>query len=127
VPQKWRSDLGCLIEDTPELDWLLLTKRPENYEKLAPWPLDKIPANVWLGVTCEDQQYYERRWGILSRTRIRATAKFVSYEPALGQIDQAAASNGRKRSRPDHLRRRVWQWCTPHEASMGPGVARRMR
>src|SRR6266404_3416295 len=40
VAPRWRSDLGRLIEDTPELDWLLLTKRPENYEKLAPWPLD---------------------------------------------------------------------------------------
>jgi protein gp37 len=66
VPREWRSDLGRLIEATPELDWLLLTKRPENYEKCAPWRLDKIPANVWLGVTCEDQQHYERRWGILS-------------------------------------------------------------
>jgi hypothetical protein len=27
-------------------------ERPENYEKFAPWRLDKIPANVWLGVTC---------------------------------------------------------------------------
>jgi protein gp37 len=30
VPLQWRSDLGRLIEATPELDWLLLTKRPEN-------------------------------------------------------------------------------------------------
>ena len=75
-----------MIEDTPELDWLMLTKRPENYEKLAPWPLDRIPSNVWLGVTCEDQLHYERRWAILSRARIRATVKFVSYEPALGPL-----------------------------------------
>jgi protein gp37 len=84
VPREWRSDLGHLIEDTPELDWLLLTKRPENYEKLAPWRLDKIPTNVWLGISCENQFYYERRWAILSRPRITATVKFVSYEPALG-------------------------------------------
>jgi protein gp37 len=37
-------------------------------------------------VTCEDQQHYERRWGILSRPRISATVKFVSYEPALGPL-----------------------------------------
>jgi protein gp37 len=86
VPREWRSDLGRLIGATPELDWLLLTKRPENYEKLAPWRLDKIPANVWLGVTCEDQPHYERRWAILSRPRISATFKFVSYEPALGPL-----------------------------------------
>jgi hypothetical protein len=50
APREWRSDLGRLIRATPELDWLLLTKRPENYEKLAPWHPDKIPPNVWLGV-----------------------------------------------------------------------------
>jgi protein gp37 len=55
APREWRSDLGTLIENTPELDWLLLTKRPENYEKLAPWDLDEIPPNG-LGVTCEDQR-----------------------------------------------------------------------
>jgi protein gp37 len=86
VPREWRSDLGRLIEDTPELDWLLLTKRPENYKKLAPWDLDKIPSNVWLGVTCEDQSHYERRWLILSRARIKAAVKFISYEPALGPL-----------------------------------------
>jgi protein gp37 len=86
VPRTWRADLGRLIEATPELDWLLLTKRPENYEKLAPWDLGMIPSNVWLGVTCEDQVHYERRWGILSRPHINATIKFVSYEPALGPL-----------------------------------------
>jgi protein gp37 len=33
-----------------------------------------------------DQQHYERRWGVLSRLRISATFKFVSYEPALGPL-----------------------------------------
>ena len=94
VPRQWRSDLGRLIEDTPELDWLMLTKRPENYEKLAPWPLDRIPSNVWLGVTCEDQLHYERRWAILSRARIRATVKFISYEPALGPLSKLQLQPG---------------------------------
>jgi hypothetical protein len=35
--REWRVDLAALIAATPELDWLLLTKRPENYKKLAPW------------------------------------------------------------------------------------------
>ena len=95
APREWRSDLGRLIRATPELDWLLLTKRPENYEKLAPWDLDKIPPNVWLGVTCEDQPHYERRWAILSRARIRASVKFVSYEPALGPLTKLQLEPGR--------------------------------
>ena len=84
APQKWREDLGDLSRATPNLDWLLLTKRIENYAKLAPWPADKIPANVWLGVTAEDQGYYNRRWGILSE--LPATIRFISYEPALGRL-----------------------------------------
>jgi protein gp37 len=115
VPRQWRSDLGRLIEATPELDWLLLTKRPENYEKLAPWPLDEIPFNVWLGVTCEDQPYYERRWAILSRPRIKASVKFVSYEPALGPLNNLQLPSGG--SIPD------WIICG---GESGPG-ARRMK
>ena len=94
APREWRSDLGRLIEDTAELDWLLLPKRPENYGKLAPWDLDNIPPNVWLGVTCEDQLHYERRWGILSRARISAIVKFVSYEPALGPLTKLQLEPG---------------------------------
>jgi protein gp37 len=62
APQEWRVDLAELIAATPELDWLLLTKRPETYKKLAPWK--ETPPNVWLGVTGENQEYYDRRWKI---------------------------------------------------------------
>lgn len=82
VPQQWRVDLAELIYATPRLDWLLLTKRIENYRKLAPW--SKAPPNVWLGITCEDQEYYDKRWPILRE--IAAEVKFVSYEPALGPL-----------------------------------------
>lgn len=59
VPEIWRSDLFALIEDTPELDWLLLTKRPENVRKMLRPKWDKIlPPNIWLGATCEDQEHF---------------------------------------------------------------------
>src|SRR5262249_60922456 len=51
-----RERLWKIIEETDAgLDWLLLTKRPENIEKLIPasWLRDGIPG--WLGVTTEDQ------------------------------------------------------------------------
>ena len=80
--QEWRVDLAVLIAATPELDWLLLTKRPENYKKLAPWK--ETPPNVWLGVTGEDQEYYDRRWKILQV--IPARVRFISYVPALGPL-----------------------------------------
>lgn len=84
VPAEWRMDLWRLINRTPELDWLLLTKRPENYSKLAPWDDDKPPANVWLGITAEDQAHYDRRWPILND--IPARVRFISYEPAIGPL-----------------------------------------
>jgi protein gp37 len=82
VPQQWRIDLAVLIETTPELDWLLLTKRIENYDRLAPWA--QTPDNVWLGITGENQKEYDRRWPLLAR--IPATVRFVSYEPALSPL-----------------------------------------
>ena len=82
VSREWRRDLADVIRATPHLDWLLLTKRIENYNRLAPWV--GTPMNVWLGVTCESQHYYDRRWPILNE--IGAVARFISYEPALGPL-----------------------------------------
>jgi protein gp37 len=82
VPPQWRTDLAREIEATPELIWQLLTKRIENYWRLAPWL--EAPQNVWLGVTAEDQLHYEKRWAILRD--IPARVRFISYEPALGPL-----------------------------------------
>lgn len=84
VPLEWRNDLCRLISFTPNLDWLLLTKRIENYERLSPWRYSTPPSNVWLGVTAENQEAYDRRWPILSA--IPAPVRFISYEPALGPL-----------------------------------------
>lgn len=84
APYAWRVDLGILIEATPELDWLLLTKRPENYDQHSPWGESDPPPNVWLGTTAEDQERYDRRWRILSK--IPASVRFISYEPAIGPL-----------------------------------------
>lgn len=86
APAGARHDLFRLIEDTPELDWLLLTKRPENIGRMIDgggW-FKQIPRNVWLGTTCEDQAAYDRRWPILAR--FNARIRFISYEPALGAL-----------------------------------------
>jgi protein gp37 len=40
--------------------------------------------NVWLGVTAENQTYFDSGWGILQR--IPAVVRFISYEPALGPL-----------------------------------------
>lgn len=82
VPRQWREDLADLIRATPELDWLLLTKRIQNYQRLAPWP--QTPDNVWLGITCGDQHEYDRDWPLLNDTA--AKVRFISYEPALAPL-----------------------------------------
>jgi protein gp37 len=86
APAGARSDLFRLIEATPELDWLLLTKRPENIGKMIDaggW-FPGFPPNVWLGTTCEDQAAYDRRWPILAGFNLRV--RFISYEPAIGPL-----------------------------------------
>lgn len=56
--QAVRHRLWELIEKTPWLDWLLLTKRPENVGLMVPnlWLIKGFPANVWMGVTAENPQ-----------------------------------------------------------------------
>ena len=85
APAGARADLWALIKECPNLDFQLLTKRPENVEKMLPndWG-DKGYENVWLGATMEDQERYYHRWPILSR--IPARVRFVSYEPAIGPL-----------------------------------------
>lgn len=86
-----RRELLWTIEATPNLDWLLLTKRPENaHLMLAAGAQECIPdewplPNVWLGVTAEDQERADERIPILLDTP--AAVRFVSYEPALGPVD----------------------------------------
>lgn len=84
APQQWREDLADLIRSTPYLDWLLLTKRIQNYQRLAPWPV--APDNVWLGITCGDDAEYRRDWPILSGIAPQPVVRFISYEPALGPL-----------------------------------------
>lgn len=84
-----RERLWALIDRCRNLDWLLLTKRPENFDRMLPWgmggPFAHAWPHVWLGVTAEDQEHAAQRIPILQTTA--AAVRFVSYEPALGPID----------------------------------------
>lgn len=92
VSTQWREDLIDLIESCSNIDWLMLTKRIENYEKMVPpkW-LDNPLKNVWIGTTAEDQKYWGIRVPILEK--IPAAIRWVSYEPALGPIEIPIGSN----------------------------------
>lgn len=80
----WRTQLWELIGKTPNLDWLLLTKRPELVSSAVPWG-NRWPGNVWLGTTVEDQERADERLPVL--TAIPAAVRFISAEPLLGGID----------------------------------------
>jgi protein gp37 len=84
VEQQWRVDLFELIQKCGRLDWLLLTKRPENIAKMLPTDWGGGYPNVWLGTTTEDQKRYQQRWPHLSR--IACAVRFISYEPAIGPL-----------------------------------------
>jgi len=84
--QETRERLRSTIEQTPHLDWLLLTKRPENAGVLAGRWGDSWPSNTWFGVTAEDNKRASIRIPLLLATRGPAI-KFVSYEPALEFVD----------------------------------------
>jgi protein gp37 len=93
----WRADLFQIIKETPRLDWQLLTKRPQNIEKMLPddWSSEKYP-NVWLGFTAEDQERFDQRVEFIQI--VEAAIWFVSYEPAIGPLRLSA-----DRPRPDWL------------------------
>ena len=115
APEGAREELWQLIAATPNLDWQLLTKRPQNLAEFLPPDWGPGYPNVWLGISGEDQEEYDRRWPILARTP--AAVRFVSYEPALGPLTLAG-----RPEKPDWL---IWGGESgPGARPMEPGWAR---
>lgn len=104
-----RARLFDLIRRTPNLDWLLLTKRPENIvihmkqvwhqaddtgmselrAFVNEWLQGTAPANVWIGTTVENQEMAEKR--IPALVAVPARVRFLSCEPLLGPVDLSYA------------------------------------
>jgi protein gp37 len=108
VPVEWLVDLLELVRTTPDLDWLMLTKRIGNVMKrlqaaahwiedgaheafsdlrswINRWIEGNPPANVWLGVTVVNQEEADRDIEKLLNTP--AWRRFLSMEPLLGPVD----------------------------------------
>lgn len=85
VDPAWRADLFDLIEQTPQLVWLLLTKRIGNVLKMV----DALPPNVALGATMANQAEYDRDAPKLQNAayRLKPLFTFGSFEPLLGPIE----------------------------------------
>lgn len=110
----WRAELGRLVLETPNLDWLILTKRPENVfmmcaelgwvESVVPDEVSPyIPENVWLGVSVENQAAADER--IPALLAIPARVRFLSMEPLLGPVEIGFGG----------CLPRDWKWVTNRE------------
>jgi len=86
VSSEWREDLWQLIADTPNLDWLLLTKRIGNVNHMLPQAEDfaALYPNVWIGATVCNQAEADRDLPKLMATPARI--RFLSIEPLIGPI-----------------------------------------
>ncbi|RKE35236.1 protein gp37 [Paraburkholderia sp. BL23I1N1] len=93
VDPVWRRDLFDLIELTPNLNWLLLTKRIGNvFDMVArarahDWLAGR--DNVWLGATVVNQDEADR--DIPKLLDVPARIRFLSIEPMLDTVDVQAA------------------------------------
>jgi protein gp37 len=90
VPDEWRAEIAETILATPNLDWMLLTKRIGNAEamlrKMFP---DGVPPNVWIGITICNQEEADRDIprALSVRRSLRISRLFISAEPLLGSLD----------------------------------------
>jgi protein gp37 len=84
-----RKKLWQLIDETPNLIWLLLTKRPENIVLMIPEHWKRTPpTNVWIGTTVESQEWAEKRIPeLLAAKVVLKVPAFLSCEPLLGPLD----------------------------------------
>ena len=123
-----RRMLACvLMQDTPHLDHLILTKRPENALTLLPklWLGGTMwPKNVWFGTTAENQRYYDER--TIHLHRLLCPVRFISIEPLLGPINLGSL-------RAPGAAKPYYDWVIvggesgPHARPMHPDWARSLR
>jgi protein gp37 len=97
VPVQWRVDLFELIAKTTNIDWMLLTKRIGNAQRmldevmgalshgLQRWGEPVTWPNVWIGSTIANQAEADRDIPKLLATPARL--RFLSCEPLLGPLD----------------------------------------
>ena len=124
VDPQWRLDLAALILATPDLDWLLLTKRIGNIAAMLPadWGTGwrNVWRNVWLGCTVVNQVEADR--DIPKLLAVPAVVQFLSMEPLLGPVGDvglATGEPGTTASRLGDRRRRAW----PRRATDAPRLA----
>jgi protein gp37 len=116
-----RRDLSIIIENTPHLDWLLLTKRPENLVRLfARWNgAGGWPVNVWAGTSVEDQAAADQR--IPALMQVPASTRFLSCEPLIAKVDitNRGIKNGYSVPTQTDAEGRGIEWTDPGDSYVG--------
>jgi protein gp37 len=93
VPEPFIDQVLDVICGCPQHLFLACTNHPEDLEQKLYGYHPEAPcrelggdylANLWLGITAENQEGFDRRWEYLRR--IPAAVLFVSHQPALGPI-----------------------------------------
>lgn len=84
-----RARIFATVEATPNLDWLLVTKRADQIMRRVPerWR-GGFPKNVWILVSVEDQRAADER--IPHLAEVPAVVRGLSMEPLLGPVDLSA-------------------------------------
>lgn len=82
---EWREWAWDIIRSTPDLNWLILTKRPERIMEHLPKDWNDGWDNVWLGISVEDQESANIRMPILAD--VPCKTRFLSVEPILAEVN----------------------------------------
>jgi len=111
VSASWVADFLEVVDKCKNLDFLILTKRPENWRQRMQdvlalkrvgshgghclanqWLRGGFPSNVWIGTTVENQEMAVHR--IPALLAIPAKVRFLSCEPLLGSVNLPGYSFG---------------------------------
>lgn len=126
VVKRARAEFWMLIAGMPNLDFLILTKRPENIMQMVPehWKDVKFPENVWIGTSIGTQGVLEERLHHLAR--VPAKIRFLSMEPLIEGVTMRGATfvdwvivggesgHGARPMHPDWARS-IRDWCKETE------------
>jgi protein gp37 len=82
VPNEYRHKIVDVIEQTPQHEYQVLTKRPDIMLQFS--KERKLPPNFWAGTTIEDRAAMSRL-DILKQ--VDAEIRFISYEPLISAIE----------------------------------------
>lgn len=76
----WRDEAWDVIRECRDMDWLILTKRPQLIPSRLPKDWGEGWPHVWLGTTCGVRKSYPR---LDALREIPAAVRFISAEPLL--------------------------------------------